>query len=567
MIIHARLSSLLDNLAKKDGIMKRTLIILLSLVSPFLLNAQIVIDWQQCYGGENNDKAEGIVEVEDGFLVCGTSKSPNSGLVECDFGNYSGGAWLIKINQVGDLIWNTCFDRCAKYVKSNGNIYLVGGGPFFETNKLGLGIRRIDKNGNTIWVRLVGNENYDFTYGADAVATVDGGVVGCANPCHQGGDISRWYGGYDGWLIKLDSLGNTEWDVTMGTDRNDFVYDVYQTQDEGYLAFLSSTSGGMPGSVAPCKPEIDFVDAMVVKVSKDGEIEWNRCYGGTGTEAFNYGIETNDGYLLVGNTNSDDGDLEGAGYHLGHYPGGTQPRTLDIWLLRLDSDGNIIWSKCYGGAKTDTPNRVFQNEDGGFTVFGNSESLDGDVQSASDWPANGYQYHERGNIWTFRVDGDGNLLWERAFGSRYGAPEVVNDVVKHNDREYTVAGYAPNWSEFEYFRHGDFECTNNFLCGEPGNAVYWVLHLRDVYDYDAVGENNTASESFKIYPIPTSDILIISGGEEEYHWVLYNSIGQRVLNGSAQNERQINVSGLSKGIYFLKINTMTRIATLKVLIE
>ena len=294
MIIHARLSSLLDNLAKKDGIMKRTLIILLSLVSPFLLNAQIVIDWQQCYGGENNDKAEGIVEVEDGFLVCGTSKSPNSGLVECDFGNYSGGAWLIKINQVGDLIWNTCFDRCAKYVKSNGNIYLVGGGPFFETNKLGLGIRRIDKNGNTIWVRLVGNENYDFTYGADAVATVDGGVVGCANPCHQGGDISRWYGGYDGWLIKLDSLGNTEWDVTMGTDRNDFVYDVYQTQDEGYLAFLSSTSGGMPGSVAPCKPEIDFVDAMVVKVSKDGEIEWNRCYGGTGTEAFNYGIETND---------------------------------------------------------------------------------------------------------------------------------------------------------------------------------------------------------------------------------------------------------------------------------
>lgn len=84
--------------------MRRTVLLLAVLASSLFLNAQFVIDWQQCYGGENNDEAYGIIEMDDGFLVSGISRSPNSGMVECDFGNYVGGGWLIKSTKT--MIWN-----------------------------------------------------------------------------------------------------------------------------------------------------------------------------------------------------------------------------------------------------------------------------------------------------------------------------------------------------------------------------------------------------------------------------------------------------------------------------
>ena len=464
--------------------------------------------------------------------------------------------------QVGDCSRHGCmaFDR-----KLPGNyFYLLGGRDFPTTGKTGLGITRIDENGNAIWERIVGNEDRDFWYMISGIATNDGGALGFANPCFSGGDISHAYGGIDGWLIKLDSLGNTEWEVTLGTNEVDFVHGLCETSDEGFIALMYSRAGAMPGSLHPCKLESNWIDALLVKVSKDGNIEWNSCYGGTEVDNFCAGIETNDGYLLIGQTESDDGDLENAGYHLGYDH--SHKKTTDIWLLRLDYEGNIIWSRCYGGFASEYSRCVFQNEDGGFTVFARSESFNGDVQSASHWDMPSGTY-ESGNWWIFRTDSEGNLLWERALGSRSGSREELRDVVKHNDREYTIAGSAPNWDEFNYIYHGDIECTNNFLCGTPGSYVYWIVHIRDVFDYNAAGENNAESECFKIYPIPANGILTISGGEEEYHYVLYNSIGQQVFNGSAQNEKQINVSSLSKGIYFLKLNTMTRSKTKKVVIN
>ena len=548
--------------------MRRTVLLLAVLVSSFFLNAQFVIDWQQCYGGEDSDRAYGIIEVDDGFLVSGLSKSPNSGMVDCDFGNYVGGGWLIKINQNHDLEWGRCYATSSREIvryASGSPVYTIGGGFFPETGKTGLGIRRIDEDGNTIWERVVGDPNYDFTYNYGGIATSNGGVLGLANPCHLGGDISHWYGGYDGWLIKLDSLGNTEWEVTLGTDWTDFVYGLCETSDGGFLAFMASIASAMPGSIEPCKPASNWADGMFVKISKYGVIEWNRCYGGSEADSFGAGIETNDGYLLIGNTESDDGDLENAGYHLGYNH--TNRKTTDIWLLRLDRAGNIIWSRCYGGYANDGPVCVFQNEDGGFTVFANSISLNGDVQSASHWyfPS---VVHEKNNWWIFRTDSEGNLLWERALGSRGGTRDELHAVVKHNDKEYTVAGYAPNWDEFDYNYHGDFECTNNFLCGRPGNFVYWIVHIRDVFDYDAVEENMAEDlEWFEVFPIPAKDILTIKDGEDTFHYSMINAIGQEVIRGVAHNEQQINISGMNKGVYFIRLTDGIHTCVKKVVLE
>ncbi len=461
--------------------------------------------------------------------------------------------------QVGDCSRHGCmaFDRKlpGKY------FYLLGGSDFPTTGKTGLGITRIDENGNAIWERIVGNEDRDFWYMISGIATNDGGALGFANPCFSGGDISHAYGGIDGWLIKLDSLGNTEWDVILGADRTDMVYGLCETSDEGFLAFMKSTAGAMPGSIEPCKPATNWRDAVLVKLRKNGEIERNRCYGGTEAENFCAGIETNDGYLMAGCSASEDGDLEGAGYHLGYNHNGTHQKTVDVWLLRLDFDGNVVWSRCYGGSKNDIPIKVFQNEDGGFTVFANSLSLDGDVQSTSHWvlPTGA---HESGNWWIFRTDSEGNLLWERALGSRSGSREELRDVVKHNDKEYTVAGYAPNFSENEWpYYHGDINCSNSTLIYSPSDAVYWIVHIRDVFDYNAVEENHTQKKQFlKVYPNPAQTRVVFSYTLPEdassatvtVTDMLGTTVG-RFETGSAAGEYVWNCTDVKPGVYYYAI--------------
>lgn len=462
--------------------MKRIVFIFIMFFSSFFLNAQYVIDWQQCYGGGGGDKAYGIVETNDGFLVSGRSTFGYSGMVECGFGNYLEGVWLIKINGKGDLEWNTCFEDDKVWIDRNaidGSFFLFGNSPNPETGNWCLGIRRIDEDGNTIWNRhydISKRSYYDKPFGA--IATADGGVLAKVNVYN--GSVPS----HDVWLIKLDSLGNMEWDLFVGAGRSD-AYDLYQTRDEGYLVFMRSFASDTSRDFTPCNPATNLLDGMLMKVSKDGNIEWNKCYGGAGLECFYTGIEIGDGYLMAGTSETVDGhgNLD-----------------LDTWLLRLNHDGDTVWSRLYGGSSYEEPKHIFQNDDGGFTVFANSLSLDGDVQSASHWvlPTGA---HESGNWWIFRTDSDGNLLWERALGSRNSSREELFDVVKHNDKEYTVAGFAPNFSENEWpCYHGDIDCTNSSLIYSPSDAVYWVVHIRDVFDYNAVEENHTQKKQFlKVY--------------------------------------------------------------------
>ena len=526
--------------------MKRTVLLLAVLANSLFLNAQFVIDWQQCYGGYNSDKAFGIVEANDGFLVSGLCEFGYSGMIECGFGNgyYIQGGWLIKINRNGDLKWSTCFDD-KLWIDRNaidGPIYLFGGrrhNP--ETGNACIGLTRIDEDGNTIWNRYydIPNRRYEEKpYGA--IATDDDGILAWV-------DLY----GVGVWLIKLDSLGNMEWDLIIET-ATEGAYDLYQTRDEGYLVFTNSIAGSTYGSVTPCHPATNILDGMLVKVSKDGSIEWNKCYGGTGIERFYTGIETGDGYLVAGTSFTDDGDD-----HFDH----------DIWLLRLNYDGDTIWSRLYGGTGNEEPIRVFQNDDGGFTVFANSKSLDGDVQSAAHWDF--YGEKEKNNWWIFRTDDKGNLLWERALGSRNGSREELFDVVKHNDKEYTVAGYAPNFPENEWpYYHGDIDCTNSTLCGGPSEAVYWIVHIRDVFDYDAVEENMAEDlEWFEVFPIPAKDILTIKGGEDIFHYSMISAIGQEVIRGVAHNEQQINVSGMNEGVYFIRLTDGIHTCVKKVVLE
>ena len=305
------------------------------------------------------------------------------------------------------------------------------------------------------------------------------------------------------------------------------------------------------GNVASCNRPL--YDAIITKLSADGEIIWSRCYGGDEEDVIMCITELPDGYIFAGETESEDGNLEGAGYHIGYpHNNPSYGRTRDIWLMKTDFDGNVLWSRCYGGSGKECPNKIFQNEDGGFTVFGTSNSIDGDVESTHNLQYNNEQMQSK--IWVFRTDDQGNLIWERAIGTQKRAPETVADVIKHNDKEYTIAATAyPNHFEMT----GDYYCSNDTII-PYSNENFWVLHITDIFNYDdPTGiEEQPKVDPFmvKVYPNPTQGLLTVSGkGIRQVR--LYDLLGQQVAAAPSYNGNNVmlNTSSLAAGIYMVQV--------------
>ena len=533
-----------------------TLLALL-LVAGGTMKAQLRIDWQQCYGGLGIDEPAGFATTNNGFIIEGWSEL-GSGMVSCGTQGIKG-TWTIRIDENLNIVNQECNQDCRYHgifnAKDNDSeFYYFGKKGFPATGNAGLAIMRGDGELNVIWERLLGCEDHFFPYSLSGVATDDGGVVCTAIHGEWAcGDVSQYYGSSDIWVVKLDKNGNLEWETTIGTDGSEGDATIATAKDGGLYIVCDADNQFVSGSIESCVHSGGYVDGILVKMNTNGEVEWNRCYGGNKNDSFSNVIELPDGYLFGGHSSSSDGDLQGAGYHPGHWYGQPHmPLTSDIWLLRTDLDGNVLWSKCYGGTKDEQIVKVFLNEDGGFTVFGTAMSLDGDSQSANNLkPA--WNLEIGNKLWVFRTDSNGNLLWERAIGTQTESHEYLKDVIKHNDREYMLL--AECGSSGGEMPCGDYNCTNDTAYLMNSYSNYWVLHVTDTVDYTTLQVPEwprPLDEAILVYPNPTNGTVTIGGlGVAEVK--VYNVLGQLVKTVQGTNE--INISNLKQGVYFVSIIT------------
>ena len=533
-----------------------TLLALL-LVAGGTMKAQLRIDWQQCYGGLGIDEPAGFATTNNGFIIEGWSEL-GSGMVSCGTQGIKG-TWTIRIDENLNIVNQECNQDCRYHgifnAKDNDSeFYYFGKKGFPATGNAGLAIMRGDGELNVIWERLLGCEDHFFPYSLSGVATDDGGVVCTAIHGEWAcGDVSQYYGSSDIWVVKLDKNGNLEWETTIGTDGSEGDATIATAKDGGLYIVCDADNQFVSGSIESCVHSGGYVDGILVKMNTNGEVEWNRCYGGNKNDSFSNVIELPDGYLFGGHSSSSDGDLQGAGYHPGHWYGQPHmPLTSDIWLLRTDLDGNVLWSKCYGGTKDEQIVKVFLNEDGGFTVFGTAMSLDGDSQSANNLkPA--WNLEIGNKLWVFRTDSNGNLLWERAIGTQTESHEYLEDVIKHNDREYMLL--AECGSSGGEMPCGDYNCTNDTAYLMNSYSNYWVLHVTDTVDYTTLQVPEwprPLDEAILVYPNPTNGTVTIGGlGVAEVK--VYNVLGQLVKTVQGTNE--INISNLKQGVYFVSIIT------------
>lgn len=246
----------------------------------------------------------------------------------------------------------------------------------------------------TKWTRTYGiSDNHDEA--RSLVQTNDGGyaMLGFTRHYLVGGVYTS-----DFWLVKTDSGGNTEWNRTYGapTDMNlESGQSLIQTNDGGYaLAGFISADGGL----------IDY-DFWLVKTGSSGDMEWNRTYGGTDWDTATSVVQTSDGgYALAGATNS-----YGAGQS-------------DIYLVKTDSTGNMMWNRTYGGSDTDFGQCVILTDDGGYVIAGSTDS---------------YGAGNR-DFWLIKTDASGNMQWNKTYGGT--DMDSSYSVVRTSNGEYAIVG-------------------------------------------------------------------------------------------------------------------------------
>ena len=235
------------------------------------------------------------------------------------------------------------------------------------------------------WQKCLGGSGADLGYGMQQ--TADHGYVMVGEISSDNGDVSGFHGYYDYWVIKVDSVGNLQWQNSLGGTKYDDGIAIQQASDGGYIVAGGSYSND--GDVTGHHGQEDY---WVVKLDAEGNIVWEKSLGGDNYDkAFAVCQTTDGGFMVAGVSNSNSGDVTG-----NHGDG-------DFWVVKLDSVGTLMWQKSLGGSDDDDAYAVQPTSDNGCIVAGYSSSNDGDVSGNHG----GYDY------WVVKLDALGNTTWKK----------------------------------------------------------------------------------------------------------------------------------------------------------
>jgi hypothetical protein len=493
--------------------MKNILFITLSLFLHTSLFAQhIKFNWQSCFyqsGYQKDVREVSQISTGDGFLILCAAETDI--MMSPPGESFYSDIWLIKTDTIGNFLWDKYFggtneEDAVKIIHSgDGNYYIFGatgssdGGatipPYLPNG--GLWFIKIDGNGNILWDKVAGSVYPSWGYGADCIATNDGGILSRVNTVGNDGDISIHYDGWDVWLLKLNAQGDIDWDFTLGTEGLEIGGTPIQTSDSGYLVPVQGVPG-LYGNIT-CDTALQAIPigrAILVKLDTERHIQWQQCLGASDHIGFTKVMEVNDGYIVGGYVSAGDGALEGAGYHLGYNHTGST--TSDIWLRKIDFEGNMQWQKCYGGSNDDAVDQLFTTSDGNLMVFGTTNSYNGDVTGLHYDPY--YPTFALKDVWMFKVDcNNGNLLWNRCIGGLEREDIRSGGVVQKDDKNYTLS------VKIIYGPTGDITCGND----PEFESFIWFSSITDTTAYLGEPEMKDLGKLINLYPNPATDYITL----------------------------------------------------------
>ena len=457
----------------------------------YILKINILGDtmWTKTFGGINQDYCSSIQNTSDGgFIILGSTNSFGAG-------NYD--IYLLKIDSIGNLQWSKTYggidyDNGKAIQETTDGGFIIGG----ATKSFGVGSKDIyliktNSVGDTSWTKSYGKTDSNVSI-RDIKLTTDGGFVFLGS-FYDYNSYNFW----DIYVLKTDSIGNLQWDnliYNCGISRSssasqDFASSIIQTKDGGFV---------ITGNTENCNIGNEYV--YLVKLSYSGGHIWSKLFGGPSYYNTGYSVKQtlDNGFVIAGNTNS--------------FGFGMQ----DAYLLKTDSNGNLIWSKTYGGASNDLASSIQIANDGGFILGGYTESFG---EGSYD-------------VYIIKTDSLGNSGCNENIPltktpSSYTGQESVNLTILSTQTIINNSNTIVN--------NGG---TLNQLC--------------------SVGIYETSFENFfSLFPNPANNDFILFSNHfiKKGEIQLFNILGKMVLKEYIINESEIriNIKNISNGIYFVKL--------------
>lgn len=422
------------------------------------------IEWQNTIGGNDYDIIYTVQQTADGgYIAGGQSYSEISGNKTAEsFGDSD--YWIVKFDSIGNIEWQKTFggseyDNLKKLKQTSDGGYILAGvsGSGMSGNKtedskgkLDWWVIKIDGEGNIMWQKTLGGSENDWMF--DVIQTNNKGYLGVGNSWSDiSGDKSENNRGIAGesndwWIICLDSAGSIMWQKTLGGSSFDNLLGVDTTDDNGYIL-----GGWSASDISGDKTEENFgeADYWVIKIDSLGTVNWQNTIGGSDDDQMHSIQTTSDhGFILGGYSSSDiSGERSEANLGLGDY-----------WVIKLTSFGEIEWQNAIGGSGSDLLLSVKQTADNGYILAGFSSS-----DSSSDKHENRIGDVFDYDYWVVKLSNDGTINWENTIGGIEGDDLLA--IEQTSDQGYILGGSSSS------------DISVDKTDAAFGGGDYWIVKL------------------------------------------------------------------------------------------
>jgi hypothetical protein len=388
------------------------------------------LEWIKSFGGTGEETAQAVIETADGgYAILGYTNSTDGDIQDksLNVNDY----WLLKLDADGNLQWNKTYggskdDRGQSLVQTLDGGYALTGYAMSDDGDGSVNngfhdnwVLKLDASGTIEWEKSFGFSGHDHSY--DILQTTDGGYfftgflditsARADGNTEKSGTLTR-HGVGEFWGTRINKIGDVEWRGYFGGTNNDRAHGAVQSEDLGFVMAGFSESNDF--DISDTQGSYDF---WLVKVDDKGNMLWERSFGGSGIEiAYDIAKTDDNAYVVVGNTFSTDGDISAT------------KGESDIWLIKVDDAGRLIWEKSFGGSQFDAAQAVTPSKNGGFFVIGNSKSSDADTTENAG----------ENDIWIIKIDAEGNLVWQKSFGG--DNIDFGFDIVENSDGSVLLVG-------------------------------------------------------------------------------------------------------------------------------
>jgi hypothetical protein len=488
------------------------------------------IQWQKSFGGSSYDMIRQSHPMVDGGIIHFGHTNSNDGDITGNHGESD--LFLFKTDSSGNVLWQKIYggsaDEFAEYfwpLSGNTGYLLAANSYSNDGNVIGhhgvnsdAWIIVVNNSGDIIWQKCIGTTGHEMV--RTVLITSEGGylLVGekdiDINPTPEITNMTTQY-----WITKLDASGNVVWEKTYGGSEADYGTHVMQfgnqflvvgqtPSHDGDVAFNHSTTGNG--------------DIWLIALSEsNGEMLWQRSFGGTNDEQA-YKIEpAGAGFAILGYSLSENGDVtENNG-------------SADVWLLKTDYNGDLIWQQSFGGSAPDYAYQMWADSDGDFLISGETKSNNGDAT----------ENHGDYDAWVLKVSPTGALLWQKQLGGSLW--DNAFTIFPTDDNGYLVTGAA---------RSNDGDLTEN-----NGQRDFWMVKL----GVEGLSSDEYHIDTIVLSPNPATTMLrLVTPANSEFDAItIVDMTGKVVL--SHEFVGTVDISGLSAGHYVLKAHGRGKLQHMK----